>query len=155
MNIRRVHMADIHVIWDMEKRIFGRHAFNMSALLWGAIGNKKGFFVADGDDGLVGYLIARPAPDEVSCWEIASIAVREESRGQGVGTRLIEEFVEFARQRGAGHVALEVSVLNPRAQSLYRRLGFAASNVIPSYYGPDEDGVKMVLDVAGVKGGKE
>lgn len=153
MRIRHVRMGDVRVIRDMEKRIFGRHAFPLSALVWHALRRRREFLVADAEDGVVGYLIARPSAEEAKCWEIASVAVREDSRGKGIGSRLIEQFLDYACRRGARRVSLEVSVLNPQAQSLYRRLGFAARDIIPSYYGPGEDGIRMVRDIAHAEGG--
>ncbi len=53
---------------------------------------------------------------------VSSIAVAEEARGHGVGSALMA----FAERYFAGrkHLFLCVSSFNPRAQQLYRRLGY-------------------------------
>ena len=46
-------------------------------------------------------------------------------RGQGLGTLLIEAALHTCRELGIARVHLEVDHSNPRAHSLYARLGFA------------------------------
>ena len=48
-----------------------------------------------------------------------------ESRGEGLGTALVEAALDVARERGCKRVELDVSDDNPRARALYERLGFA------------------------------
>jgi ribosomal protein S18 acetylase RimI-like enzyme len=55
---------------------------------------------------------------------IAAIAVAEEARGSGVGTRLLEAAEEFAHAQGYKALVLEVVDTNPRARKLYERMGF-------------------------------
>jgi ribosomal protein S18 acetylase RimI-like enzyme len=45
-------------------------------------------------------------------------------QGRGIGTRLIQYFLECSRVENQTHAALDVSVENPRAQALYERIGF-------------------------------
>ncbi|NLE76153.1 MAG: GNAT family N-acetyltransferase [Chloroflexi bacterium] len=56
-----------------------------------------------------------------------SLCVDEATRGQGVGTRLLEAVFAYGRQRGHRAVWLEVVDTNPDAQRLYERLGFVAT----------------------------
>lgn len=62
-----------------------------------------------------------PDPDELF---LDYIAVSEEARGLGVGTRLLEEFELLARHKKASRVSLDVVGSNPRAKSLYERFGY-------------------------------
>jgi len=55
---------------------------------------------------------------------IAALAVDENYRGMGIGTRLIEEAILLAREKGCRAVLLEVVDTNPGAFQLYRRMGF-------------------------------
>lgn len=55
---------------------------------------------------------------------IAHLGVHPSMQGKGIGTQLVEHLMQQGRQAGKTHTALDVSVLNPRAQVLYERLGF-------------------------------
>lgn len=77
-----------------------------------------------------GFILARRAADEV---ELLLIGVRPESRGRGVGRKLIEQFVENAHLNGAAHLFLEMRHNNP-AEHLYRMVGFTPIGRRPDYY---------------------
>lgn len=55
---------------------------------------------------------------------IAHLGVQSEKRGLGIGRELVEYFLEASRSAGQTHATLDVSAENPRAQSLYERIGF-------------------------------
>jgi GNAT superfamily N-acetyltransferase len=55
------------------------------------------------------------------------IAVDENVRGQGVGTKLLQGVIDFAREHGYQTVRLDVVDTNPRARQLYERVGFVAT----------------------------
>ena len=55
---------------------------------------------------------------------VHDLAVVPAARGTGVGTALLAAVEEFTRSIGGCKVTLEVSVENPRAEALYRRLGY-------------------------------
>lgn len=60
------------------------------------------------------------------------ICVREQSRGRGVGTFLID-FFEKALFPLADNLYLFVSDINPNAARLYRRLGYYQVGALPDY----------------------
>jgi len=68
------------------------------------------------------------------------IAVREDSRGEGIGTLLLAELAEQARSRGIIRLSLSVEPENP-ALRLYQRVGYVEISR------DDERGVRMVLDL--------
>ena len=82
------------------------------------------------DKPAVGFTLVRAAPGEE---ELLLIAVDPEHRGRGLGRRLLEQFFEDARSRGAERVFLEMRSNNP-AERLYRALGFEAIGTRPQYY---------------------
>ena len=55
---------------------------------------------------------------------IGQLGVKEESRGQGIGSALIRHGIELARAKGLHKCVLNVAVTNPQAQRLYERSGF-------------------------------
>ena len=56
---------------------------------------------------------------------VDGVAVAEEVRGQGVGSQLFNRLEELAVERGIKAISLAVIDTNPRAETLYKRLGFA------------------------------
>ena len=66
-------------------------------------------------------------PDECAAGEyyLDSLYVLPEWRKQGIGTALIRQQIEQARQRRIPHVTLIVSPEKPAAAELYRHIGFA------------------------------
>lgn len=56
------------------------------------------------------------------------IAVPPEARGQGIGSRLIDGVLAYARERGLESVRLDVIDTNEGARRLYERKGFEATH---------------------------
>lgn len=56
--------------------------------------------------------------------ELNNLSVTAEARGHGVGTRMVKEFIRYAKSKGFLCVLLEVVDENVRAKALYKRLGF-------------------------------
>lgn len=55
---------------------------------------------------------------------IECIAVDHSSRGKGIGTKLLDELFLQYKKNGAQKVTLEVVDSNPKAISLYKKIGF-------------------------------
>lgn len=58
----------------------------------------------------------------------AIIAVDEDSRGQGVGSFIIEEGIKLARKKGCKRAVLDVDLENEGALRLYEKSGFKKFN---------------------------
>jgi len=94
---------------------------------------------------VVGFLVARNMAPE---WELENIVVASESRGKGVGTRLIEELLSRAKQTNSKQLFLEVRDSNQAARSFYGKLGFVQTGRRKSYYSnPIEDAVLYCKDL--------
>lgn len=70
------------------------------------------------------------------------VIVHPEHRGQGCGSLLIEEVLEFARQRDFKRVTLLADKLSAQSQSFFQHHGFEFSHLIPMRYivGGSEEG---------------
>lgn len=55
---------------------------------------------------------------------IDSVAVDSSFGGRGIGTKLIQQAIDHARETGIPQVTLNVVQTNPAARRLYERLGF-------------------------------
>lgn len=78
-----------------------------------------------------GFVIMHPRGVAGSPY-IATIAVAEEFRCQGAGSRLIE-FVESYFRESSRHIFLCVSSFNTHARRLYERLGYHVVGEFPDY----------------------
>jgi ribosomal protein S18 acetylase RimI-like enzyme len=58
-------------------------------------------------------------------WFISNLAVHPKFRRRGIARRLVEAGIEFARERGAKRISLEVRAENAPARALYQGLGFS------------------------------
>ena len=58
----------------------------------------------------------------------AIVAVDEDSRGQGIGSLIIEEGIKLARKQGCKRVVLDVDIENKGALRFYEKLGFTIFN---------------------------
>ncbi|WP_370410983.1 GNAT family N-acetyltransferase [Streptomyces fradiae] len=77
------------------------------------------------------------------CPELNGLDVREDLRGQGIGTALIRAAEELARERGRTHLGLGVGDDNPRAAALYARLGYGPVTAYTDRYAyTDEAGLR-------------
>lgn len=77
---------------------------------------------------VVGLAMGQHRPERGELY-VDGIAVAPESRGRGVGTKLLAEVRQIAREDGFRWVRLDVVDTNPRAQKLYERLGYRVTNV--------------------------
>ncbi|MFZ0218512.1 MAG: GNAT family N-acetyltransferase [Candidatus Dormiibacterota bacterium] len=85
-------------------------------------------YVARKDDGeIIGYLFGFVTPGRVGYVHL--VAVRDDSRGQGVGRGLYEAFISAARARGAVKLKAIANPANDATASLHRRLGFDGARI--------------------------
>ena len=68
-------------------------------------------------------------PPQGDLWILAHLGVAEELRGQHIGAQLIHHLIDSVRRRGGKRVGLDVALTNPKAESLYERLGFQVTGV--------------------------
>jgi GNAT superfamily N-acetyltransferase len=83
---------------------------------------------------VVGYVdgyTARSSPTRqpVTFGVLRSMYVRADTRGAGVGRRLTDAFIDWARDRGCVEVHVDSYFENATARRLYERSGFAPRSV--------------------------
>ncbi|WP_407414043.1 GNAT family N-acetyltransferase [Methanobrevibacter sp.] len=59
---------------------------------------------------------------------IAGFAIDENQRSKGYGTKVIKDVIDYARKNNYKRIILDADFRNPRAKSLYERLGFKVFN---------------------------
>jgi GNAT superfamily N-acetyltransferase len=61
---------------------------------------------------------------------LEDVIVRREYRGSGLGRRLVEHVMDWAREQGMTRVTLLADRDNQAALDFYRKLGFSASHMV-------------------------
>ena len=86
-------------------------------------------WVAENDDGIVGFFIARPSPDDdldpVRTGEVSSLYLVAAAHGRGVGSGLMQRGLDDLRAYGFEDVALWVLDGNAAAIGFYEHTGWS------------------------------
>jgi [ribosomal protein S18]-alanine N-acetyltransferase len=105
-----------------------------------------GFLVAvDGRDLPVGFLLGVNQVEREG--RILMFAVDRPHRASGIGTILMDAFLERCRARGFRRVTLEVRVSNATAIRFYARYQYSVVDLLRTYYSDGENGYQMARDL--------
>ena len=130
VSFRALTEADIPAIVAIEATAF-YDAWNENMLRNELVYMLTSFLVMESEGKIIGYagfwLVAGEA-------QVTRVAVQEELRGLGLGTRLTAAMVNKAWELGAEAVTLEVRESNLAAQKAYLTCGFASEGIRPNYY---------------------
>jgi ribosomal-protein-alanine N-acetyltransferase len=148
MHIRRGTTADIPGLMTLEKR--AATAAHWSAQQYEAAVSGEApsrvILIVEEEADVLGFIVGRVLGEE---WEIENIAVAGSARRRGLGTRLLGEFLDLARERGADTVFLEVRESNLAARRLYEKWAFVESGRRKLYYRePEEDAIVYQIGFA-------
>jgi len=145
MNIRKAETRDLEAVGKLGVMLMETHyELDPQRFLAAGRGAARGYasflgsviespeacvFVADDDGDVKGYVYVALEP---LSWKelrgpagfIHDVAVREDARRTGIGTRLLDAAVAWLRERGAPRVLLWTAAPNAAAQNLFRHHGF-------------------------------
>jgi ribosomal-protein-alanine N-acetyltransferase len=96
------------------------------------------------DAQLVAFYIAHTS-DTAS--NLDNLAVLEASRRQGLGRRLVVDWIAHARRQRLTALTLQVNTRNQAAERLYRTLSFRRVRLLTAYYPDGEDAYQMERDL--------
>ena len=103
---------------------------------------RDGFIVSELEGRVVGFIAGvNNAPQNA---RILMLAVLEAYRKRGIGSTLMDAFLQQCAMRAMRTVELEVRVSNANAIQFYKRYGFQIAGTLPRFYTDGEDGYKMV-----------
>ena len=77
--------------------------------------------------------------------ELANLAIRETHRGQGLGSRLLDEVLAVARSKAVQSLYLEVRASNHRAAALYAQRGFVEIGRRKGYYDRPREDARVLM----------
>jgi GNAT superfamily N-acetyltransferase len=142
LKIRDALDYEIGIIGDQRLKAYEKYAKEINEEHWNALRNaissdvdkKMGveLLVAELDEEVAGSVALFPAKsdayvglsDTLEHPEIRMLAVREESRGSGVGKALIRECILRSQAKGSRYIGLHTSDFMQAAVRLYERMGF-------------------------------
>lgn len=85
--------------------------------------NFTGFWCLLDDDRIIGTVAVKKLSDEVC--ELKCMYLYREYQGQGLGRRLAETAISYAKEKGFGKMVLDTISTYEKALRLYKKLGFA------------------------------
>ena len=144
MSVKIVPMSADHIdeIAALERACFSR-PWSREMLKEELDNACSAFLVAEDEGKLVGYAGLQVVLDE---GYIANVAVDPDYRRQGIATKLVQVYIDFARANKLAFLTLEVRPSNTAAIILYGRLGFRSVGRRRNYYEhPKEDCLIMTL----------
>lgn len=140
LSLRRLTYADLPAVLALERRSFPA-PWSLAMFVLELSKPSGVCLAAEGDEGLVGYLVCSRYAD---IWHLMNVAVDEPLRRRGVASALVEEML--ARAGREDRYTLEVRVSNTGAIAMYERLGFRpAGRRLRYYHDNNEDALIMWL----------
>jgi [ribosomal protein S18]-alanine N-acetyltransferase len=146
VEIRRMRAADLPQVMLIELSTFTMPW--SEATFRGLLRRKDSdLLVAEFKGDVAGYAVFWAVLDQ---GELGNVAVDDELRGHGIGSKLIKAVLECAYARGVTELFLEVRKSNIRAQELYKTFGFDEVGRRKNYYlEPVEDALVMKKVIEG------
>jgi len=142
MEIREAKIEDVDDILNLNQKLFDYEFANFDDTLdcsWSpknrdyfenAVKNKNSIaLVAISDGKIIGYLIGSIHKTEdyrklKEIVEVDNTFVDEEHRNKGVGKKLFEKFLEWAKNKGMNRMKVVASSKNKGARGFYKKCGF-------------------------------
>lgn len=140
MLIRRMEEKDLDQVADLEQEIFSE-PWSRNDFAQELIAEGHCYLVAEESGRVQGYCGYWGIAGE---GQIYNVAVRQESRGQGIGRQLMERLLQEGEAEGLQEFTLEVRAGNVSAIRLYHSVGFEDAGIRKNFYSkPVEDAIIM------------
>jgi len=140
--LRRCKKEDLDQVLQIERICF-KHPYDYLTFLYFLMREPDGFYVAEENGRIIGYVISSVRGSKGT---IISIAVIPEFRRKGIGSKLMRESLNFLSKR-VNHVELQVKTNNIEAISFYKKLGFEEIGLVPNYYPDGQDALVMSKNI--------
>ncbi len=135
---RKIDLEKVHAIAEMSlKEKYTKELYISIHQMW-----QDGFLVAELDHTVVGFICGIVEDRDTS--RILMLAVHLFYRAQGIGSELLQTFIEKSSNRGLNKVTLEVRVSRDYAIKFYQKRGFQVVGSLKDFYTDGEDGYKMI-----------
>ena len=108
---------------ELVAEFLGRY-YDTDSLRAVAKSDERVTYVADHEDGVVGFVSGGPDEDERELLHLSRIYLLPEYWGEGIGSRLLDTFEQQAIEQGHSRIRLRVMVDNEQAVGFYESTGF-------------------------------
>ena len=149
--IRQANESDICDLADLDNECFDTYyykktKFSESDFQAYLYHRKSIVLVAVRDSCLIGYVAGTLRKLRLpSISHLDSIAVSSAARNEGIGGRLLDLFIQEAKEEACQIVLLEVAEANKEGFDFFSKRGFKRISDLPEYYGRGLDGILMQL----------
>ena len=142
INIRKADIKDLESImvlfdklslsdlpYDTEVDVYWAHTPDGKNYFTDKIQGKNSVcFVAEADGSIVGYFLAIKKEDPtyrlIKIADLEHLVVDENYRNQGIGKKLMNAFISWAKSEGINKVSVNVFTDNEKGIKFYKREGF-------------------------------
>jgi len=140
---------DIPVFVSLDKQLFPYSPWSAAQYKeeFAQMPRTRHFVVAlDEAQSIIGYAgVLVPAPEVEA--DILTVGVIPEHRGKGIARHLLARITDFAIDRQASAMMLEVKSDNVEAIGLYKSLGYSKISIRKDYFGSGLDALIMRRDL--------
>lgn len=138
--IRKMSADDIAAVAEIEKSCFSS-PWTEKGLRSELTNSQAEFFILESEGDVAAYMGMHIILDE--CY-IANVAVSPAHRRKGFGSKLVENALSVAKEKGCSFITLEVRVSNSPAIELYSGCGFKKLGERKDFYSsPTENALIM------------
>ncbi len=137
---REMEERDVVAVSRIEEETFSM-PWSPESFLEMIRGDKSYYIVAEEDGEIIGSCGVLQVLDEGN---ITNVVVRKESRGKGIGQKMLQALMAEGEKNGITAFTLEVRVSNVQAIHVYEKLGFVSEGIRKNFYEkPKEDACIM------------
>lgn len=145
LTVREMNPEDSIKIAELEQSIFS-DAWTQRGIEETFSQQQAMIVVAEEEQKILGYCILYTVLDEA---EIARIAVCEERRHLGTGSKILESCEKICAAKGVKRLLLDVRESNEAARRFYEKHGFQKDGIRKRFYeNPCEDAVLMSKEIS-------
>lgn len=143
--IRKMQTNDIDRVYEIENQAFFEPWSKKNLIKDLETNTFLEHFVYEEEGNILGFYIASQVLDEV---EIFTIAVDKAYQNFGIGSKLLDHLVAWAKDESVKKIWLEVSTKNQAAISLYQKFDFKVMGLRKNYYQKlGEDAYNMMKEI--------
>jgi len=153
LEVRQANKQDIDDLLTVEEECFdvyyyGDYKFDQSDFRHYLRDTRCIFLVAVRESHALGYIAGSIAPSRTQgIAHVDSIGVLPKTQRKGVGSQLLQRFIQEAQHRSCKLVMLEVAAANENGLAFFAKHGFRRIRKLPKYYGRGLDGELMIIDI--------